>query len=76
MKIIIAGGRDYNLTPIHAYKILSILHDTKCKEVVSGCADGADKVGEGLAVCQNITVKRFPAEWNKNCAAAGPIRNE
>ena len=43
--------------------------------VVSGTAEGADKLGEEWAEERQVACKRFPADWNKHGKAAGPIRN-
>ena len=63
MKVIIAGSRDCEdyvslLVAIH-------LSHFEITEVVSGCARGADKMGERWAEEHGIPVKRFPADWNK-----------
>jgi hypothetical protein len=44
-------------------------------EIVSGCAKGADTVGESFALGNGIPLKRFPADWDTHGAGAGPIRN-
>lgn len=71
MKLIIAGGRDFEGL---------ILMDRSIKwekvtEVVCGEAKGADTLGKQLAINHKIPVKSFPADWGKNGKAAGPIRN-
>lgn len=71
MKTIIAGGRDYLLTP----EDWCYLYNLEITEVVSGGATGADAGGEEYAVKHNIPIKRFPADWEKHGRAAGPIRN-
>jgi hypothetical protein len=89
MKLIIAGGRDfddYNLLT----DVLSDLYEQlescnrgccsdfvwKIGEVVSGKASGADSLGERFAASAKIPVTEFPADWNKYGNAAGPIRNK
>ena len=71
MKLIIAGGRDYKMTPDDWGKLDEIV----VTEVVSGCASGADKAGEYYAEQKGLPVTKFPADWNANGRAAGPIRN-
>jgi len=71
MKLIIAGGRDYKMTPDDWKK----LDEIPVTEVVSGCASGADKGGEYYAEQRGLLVAKFPADWNANGRAAGPIRN-
>lgn len=76
MKVIIAGGRnfeDYDLLCRKADKILSQQHEV---EVVSGAAKGADKLGERYAEERGFPIKRFPADWGTHGKAAGYIRNE
>jgi hypothetical protein len=45
-------------------------------EVVSGCARGADQLGERWADERGYPVKRFPADWHKHGKRAGYLRNE
>ena len=76
MKTIIAGSRDFN-----DYNLLKSqldyyrMHKNDITEVVSGCARGADTLGEFYANEQSIPVKQFPADWDKHKRASGPIRN-
>jgi hypothetical protein len=75
MKLIIAGGRDYQFN-LADYNLLSELHArAHITEVVSGGAQGADKCGEKWARRIGIHVKKFVADWEKHGKAAGPIRN-
>lgn len=43
--------------------------------VVSGRAAGVDSLGERWAENHGVSVKPFPADWDKHRKAAGPIRN-
>jgi hypothetical protein len=73
MKTIIAGGRD-----VYDYAILlAAIEEANftITEVVSGGAKGADALGEQYAESMNLTLKIYPADWEKNGRAAGPIRN-
>jgi hypothetical protein len=76
MKIIIAGGRafnDYNLLCQKCDKLLSLQVEI---EIVSGTANGADKLGERYANKKGYPVKKFPANWEKYGKSAGYKRNE
>jgi hypothetical protein len=76
VKIIIAGGRtfnNYNLLSESCDKALSLQKEI---EIVSGTANGADKLGEKYAKEKGYSLKQFPADWNKHKKAAGYIRNE
>jgi len=68
MKLIIAGGRDYQMTAADEAK-LDVLKP-EVTEVVSGCAPGADLWGEAWALKNGIPIKRFPADWD-NIAVVG-----
>lgn len=86
MKTIIAGRRTFGWTfnddgeevPVQEHIDLlyySLGSRPEITEIVSGCAKGADSLGEEWALEANKPVKRFPAEWHKYKKAAGPIRN-
>lgn len=76
-KVIVAGGRDYN-----NYEELKYVCDFYLKnknvdevEIVSGCARGADALGERYASERGIAVVRFPANWDRWGKKAGYLRN-
>lgn len=73
MKTIIAGSRS-----VTDFKIVNQAIKNSgfsISEVVSGCARGVDRLGEGWAGEAGIKVARFPAEWDTHGKAAGVIRN-
>jgi len=74
MKVIIAGGRDFTNYDLVEKAISK--SNFEITEVVSGCARGADTLGEAWALGNNVPVKGFPANWNLHGRAAGPIRNK
>jgi hypothetical protein len=76
MKVIIAGGRtfsDYDLLCQKCDKALSLQTEI---EIVSGAANGADKLGEKYANEKGYPIKQFPADWDKYGKSAGYRRNE
>lgn len=76
MKVIIAGGRDFNNYPLLKEKCDSILSNIDGSiEVVCGCADGADLLGKRYAEERGYSVNYFPANWNLYKRGAGPVRN-
>lgn len=77
VRIIIAGGREFNDYELLVAKMDSITRslDFTDLEIVSGVARGADRMGERWASEAEISVKRFPAEWDKLGRGAGHIRN-
>lgn len=75
MRLIVCGGRDYQ-DILTAFRVLNHLHRLRnitC--VISGCARGADSIGEHWADSLGIPVARFPARWEVHGKSAGPIRN-
>ena len=76
MKLIIAGSREFN-----DYQLMldtmreNGLTSNTVTEVVSGCAHGADKLGERWAVSQCLPIARFPADWDSYGKRAGYVRN-
>ncbi len=62
-RLIIAGGRDYRLTPADYEKLDNHRLGLQIAEVVSGCATGADSDGAAWARKHFIHVEPFPADW-------------
>lgn len=44
--------------------------------IMSGTANGADKLGEQYAGLKHLKVRRYPAKWDEYGKRAGMIRNE
>ena len=80
IKVIIAGTRDFDNYELLKQKMDKILaarvRNNEEIIIVSGTARGADKLGERYARERGYTIKRFPANWDKNGKRAGYIRNE
>ncbi len=76
VKVIIAGSRNFN-----DYETLKnvcdyIIGNPEFKvEVISGNANGADKLGEQYANEKKYDLKIFKADWDKHGKKAGYIRN-
>lgn len=75
MRVIIAGGRTYHFDRQDVLKLNKLLNEMPDMEVVTGCANGADKNGEAWADVMKLKVHRFPAHWNKYGKRAGYLRN-
>ena len=76
MKIIIAGGRDFDNYDLLFKRCNIILFNVSDIEIVSGKAKGADTLGEKYAKERNLHIKEFPANWKLYGKKAGPLRNE
>ena len=77
MRTIIAGDRNFtDYQKLHAELQEIQRSGWKITEVISGCARGADTLGEAYAKEYQIPVDRYPANWERYGRAAGPIRNK
>jgi hypothetical protein len=76
MKLIIAGSRTLTVTDTMISDICDLFSISNSLEVVSGKANGIDSCGESFAIACGYNIKEFPADWDKNGKAAGPIRNK
>ena len=74
-KVIIAGGRDFTNYELLRTKCNNLLQNKNIVEIVSGTANGADKLGERYAIEKGFQIKRFPAQWTKFGKSAGYKRN-
>ena len=81
MKVCVCGSRDFTdyekALPIIYGFFYTFLEGWKVKgEIVSGCARGADALGERFAKSHGLKCHRFPADWEKYGKSAGYIRNK
>ena len=73
--IIIAGSRTFDDYQRLARAMDHLTQNLDGVEVVSGCARGADQLGERWAKERGHSVKRFPADWTRYGKRAGFVRN-
>lgn len=85
MKVIIAGGRDFDNYD-HLFDIMDWYNmNMDITEIVSGGQRtrnpmggvdwGADYIGELWATSAKIKIRRFPADWDQYGKRAGMLRN-
>ena len=77
MKLIIAGSRtfiDYEKAKLCIQEYL-LAHPHLDLVIISGCARGADEMGELYADEFNIKLEQYPADWLTHGNKAGIIRN-
>ena len=76
MKIIVAGGRDFQNYK-HLEKVMDYYNKKgQVDEIVCGGANGADYLGSVWANANGIKVEYMDADWKKFGKGAGPIRNK
>jgi len=76
MKILVCGSRDFSDFARLKATLCDLIDDMSQVVILSGCARGADSLGEKFAEENGIPVERFPADWNKFGRRAGFIRNK
>ena len=75
-RVIIAGGRDFDNFRFLCKTAMHLLQNKENVEIVSGCARGADELGEKFGKFMGFPIKQFPANWDEFGKAAGHIRNK
>lgn len=78
MKLIIAGSRAFNDYELLKRETILFIRSetTNPPTIISGTANGADKLGERFATQFNLDVLRFVPDWDKFGKRAGYLRNE
>jgi ribonucleotide reductase alpha subunit len=76
MKVIIAGGRDFDDYDLLKQKCNNILQNQDEVIIISGGAKGADSLGERYGKEKGYNVEVFSPKWNEYGKKAGPIRNQ
>lgn len=74
-RIIVAGSRDFQDYKLLKETLENYITSNDDIEIVSGCASGADILGERFAKENNIHCVTFPAIWHVYGKAAGYRRN-
>ncbi len=78
MRVIVCGSRGWE----DADMIDAVLSQMKDENpdveitIIQGASKGADKIAATIARELGMKVESFPADWNANGKAAGPIRNQ
>ena len=78
-RVVIAGCRDYiNYEEAITYIDFCLSNIRKDNNIiiVSGCARGADAIGERYAKENGFPVEKHPANWEAYGKSAGPKRNK
>lgn len=73
MRTIIAGSRGITVFRVICQAMFSI--PWKPTVVLSGTAEGVDRLGERWANMNNIPIEQYPADWGKYGKRAGFRRN-
>ena len=77
-RLVVAGSRDFNDYGMLCSALDEVIDELKAEynvTIVSGTANGADKLGEKYAEKHGLKIERHPANWGRYGRGAGPIRN-
>lgn len=75
-RIVIAGSRGFEDYPLLKEKLDQILEtEPEPVELVSGHAEGADRLAERYAAERGLAIHVVKPDWKRFGRAAGPIRN-
>ena len=77
-RVVVAGSRDFIDYAVMVEKLDALLINKKETHnivIVSGCARGADLLGESYAEDRDYCVAKYPADWEQHGKRAGYLRN-
>ena len=77
-RLVVAGSRDFNDYTMLCSTLDEVIGALKAEynvTIVSGTANGADKLGERYADKHGLRIERHPANWGYYGRGAGPVRN-
>jgi len=80
-KIVVCGSRHFQNYPLLRKAVGDTIALVRAERpnsqivIVSGCARGADQLGERFAAENGLSVERFAANWARFGRGAGPKRN-
>jgi hypothetical protein len=75
MRVLVCGGRDFSDRDLLFRTLDDLRREQVVNVIIEGNASGADRLAGYWARKHHIKNKKFPADWEKNGKAAGPIRN-
>lgn len=75
-RVLVCGGRNY-ADRERVYSILDTAHAANpIILLIHGGASGADRLGADWAISRHVSCGEYPANWDRDGKAAGPIRNQ
>jgi hypothetical protein len=75
IRIIVAGSRSFTDYELLSKHLMENENNFENMTIISGTANGADKLGERFAEEHNINLVKMPANWNTFGKRAGYLRN-
>lgn len=76
-RVLVCGGREFDDVSLLAVEMEKVWRRFGYPAVIiHGDARGADRLAEEWAIRHGVPVKAYPADWERDGRAAGPIRNQ
>lgn len=76
MRVLVCGSRDFIDTEFLTDELNKLHSVNPFTYVIEGEAKGADTLARQWAQYNQISILRFPADWNRYGKGAGPVRNK
>lgn len=76
MRVIVAGSRSFTFEDYEIVENACLLSGYWFSAILSGKAEGVDRLGEEFAHRMGIQVLSYPADWKTHGNRAGILRNE
>ena len=76
LRVLVCGGRDFNDALTLGSWLGGIWKKQGISLIIEGGARGADFMAKEFAKWKGIPVETYPADWDRDGKAAGPIRNK
>jgi hypothetical protein len=74
-RYLVCGGRDFKSYEAVKRALDALILHPEHAVVIHGDYRGADKLADKWAIERGVPVERYPAKWDQQGHAAGPIRN-
>lgn len=75
-RVLVCGGRDYDDAQSLATVLDAAHYANPIERLIHGAARGADTLAADWALSHDVLCNAYPADWERDGKAAGPIRNQ
>jgi hypothetical protein len=76
VRVIVAGSRGFTFEDYEIVENACLMSGYWFSTILSGKAEGVDRLGEEFARRMRIPIDPYPADWKRYGNLAGPVRNE
>ena len=76
MRVLVCGSRDWTDDALVFAILDELAAVVRVTEIIEGDARGVDRIAGAWAEARGVSVRRFPADWERHGMRAGVVRNE